>query len=97
MVLEGLITSGKSYLTEQPFALSTGQSVNIELDGFLRKPVNPDTEYMGAIGGAANEGADAPSPREAPDSHGRPSIGPIAASRRSPLSAALLNHSRAFA
>jgi hypothetical protein len=49
VVLEGLMTSGKSYLTEQPFALGTGQSVTIELDEFLRKPVNPDTEYMDAI------------------------------------------------
>jgi hypothetical protein len=49
IVLEGLMRSGKSYLTEHPFALGTGQSVNIELDRFLRAPVNPDTEYMDAI------------------------------------------------
>jgi hypothetical protein len=41
--------AGKSRLTEQPFAIAPGQSVNIELDGFLRKPVNHDTEYMEAI------------------------------------------------
>lgn len=49
VVLEGLMRSGKSCLTEQPFALGMSQSVNIELDGFLRKPVNPDTKYMDAI------------------------------------------------
>jgi chloramphenicol 3-O-phosphotransferase len=38
VVLEGLMRSGKSCLTEQPFALGMSQSVNIELDGFLRKP-----------------------------------------------------------
>jgi hypothetical protein len=41
--------SGKSYLTERPFALGIGQSVNIELDDFLRQPVDPDTEYMDAL------------------------------------------------
>jgi hypothetical protein len=49
VVLEGLMHSGKSYLSEQPFALSTGQSTNIELDQFLRALVNSDTEYMDAI------------------------------------------------
>jgi hypothetical protein len=49
VVLEGLMRSGKSCWTEQPFALGMSQSVNIELDGFLRKPVNPDTKYMDAI------------------------------------------------
>jgi hypothetical protein len=49
VVLEGLMRSCKSYLTEQPFALGTGQSLNIELDDFLRRPVNHDTEYMHAI------------------------------------------------
>jgi len=43
------MTAGKSMLTEQPFALDTGHSVNIELDGFLHKPVNHDNEYMDAI------------------------------------------------
>jgi hypothetical protein len=32
VVLEGLMRSGKSCLTEQPFALGMSQSVNIELD-----------------------------------------------------------------
>jgi hypothetical protein len=49
VVLEGLMHSGKSYLSEQPFALSTGQSTNIELDQFLRALVNSDTEYLDAI------------------------------------------------
>src|SRR5260370_32406675 len=49
VVLEGLMGAGKSRLTEQPFAIATGQSVNSELDGFLRKPVNHDTEYMDAM------------------------------------------------
>lgn len=49
LVLEGLMNSGKSMLTEQPFVLGARQSVNIELDDFLRRPVDPDTEYMDAI------------------------------------------------
>jgi len=49
VVLEGLIGAGKSRLTEQPFAIATGQSVNIELDGFLRNPVNHNTEHMDAM------------------------------------------------
>src|SRR5262249_55598032 len=36
-------------ISKQPFALGSGQSVNIELDDFLRKPVDPDTKYMDAI------------------------------------------------
>ena len=38
--------SGKSLLTKQPFGLGTRQSANIELDRFLRAPVNPDNDYM---------------------------------------------------
>jgi hypothetical protein len=49
VVLEGLKGSGKSYLTDQPFALGIEQSVHIELDSFLRKPVDETTEYMAAI------------------------------------------------
>jgi hypothetical protein len=49
VVLEGLMGSGLSYLTEQPFALDMAEAANIELDDFLRKPVNPDIEYMDAI------------------------------------------------
>jgi hypothetical protein len=41
--------SGKSYLTKQPFGIGTGEAANIELDGFLRKPVNADTKYLDAI------------------------------------------------
>jgi hypothetical protein len=49
VVLEGLMGSGKSMLIKQPFALGTRQSVNIELDQFLRRPVDPDVEYMDAL------------------------------------------------
>jgi hypothetical protein len=49
VVLEGLMRSGKSMLTRQPFALGTRRSVNIELDQFLRKPVNSETEYIHAF------------------------------------------------
>jgi hypothetical protein len=49
LVLEGLMNSGKSMLTKQPFVLGARQSVNIELDNFLRQPVDPDTEYMDAF------------------------------------------------
>jgi hypothetical protein len=56
VVLEGLMGSGKSYLTDQPFALGIGQSAHIELDSFLRKPVDETTEYMAAIDAdAANQ------------------------------------------
>lgn len=41
--------SGKSLLTKQPFGLGTRQSANIELDRFLRAPVNPDNDYMVAF------------------------------------------------
>jgi hypothetical protein len=47
--VEGLMSSGKSYLTERPFLLGTGHSVNIELDSFLRKPVDDAVKYMAAI------------------------------------------------
>jgi hypothetical protein len=49
LVLEGLMNSGKSRLTEQPFVIGTRQLVNIELDRFLRRPVDPDTEYLDAF------------------------------------------------
>jgi hypothetical protein len=56
VILEGLMGSGKSMLTKQPFALDTQQSTNIEVDEFLRAPVDPDLEYMEAIDiGAANK------------------------------------------
>jgi hypothetical protein len=41
--------SGKSMLTKQPFVLGKRQSVNVELDQFLRAPVNSANEYMDAI------------------------------------------------
>jgi hypothetical protein len=44
------MSSGKTTLTDQPFALgSSGQSVNIELDDFLRRPVPPTTLYGDAL------------------------------------------------
>ena len=49
VVLEGLMMSGKSYLLKQPFKLGSQVSVNIELDRFLRRPVDPNLEYMDAI------------------------------------------------
>jgi hypothetical protein len=49
LILEGLMKSGKSMLTKHPVALGARQSTNIELDKFLRAPVNPDTAYMDAM------------------------------------------------
>ena len=49
VILEGLMGSGKSMLTKQPFALGALRSTNIALDKFLRAPVNPDVEYMAAM------------------------------------------------
>src|SRR5262245_60373347 len=49
IVLEGLTRSGKSTLTKQPFVLASRPSADIELDQFLRRPVDPDIEYMTAI------------------------------------------------
>jgi hypothetical protein len=49
IVLEGLSQSGKSYLTERPFAVGARQSTNIEIDGFLRAPVPPTVRYPDAI------------------------------------------------
>jgi len=49
VVLEGLMGSGKSMLTKQSFALGTQQSMSVEVDHFLRKPVDPNTAYMDAI------------------------------------------------
>jgi hypothetical protein len=51
IVLEGLTGSGKSHLTEPPFAIGTTQSTNIEIDKFLRAPVPPTVPYPdGLIG-----------------------------------------------
>jgi hypothetical protein len=48
VILEGLMKSGKSKLTKEPLVL--GHPIRaIELDHFLRRPVNPDTAYMDAI------------------------------------------------
>ena len=66
IVLEGLMRSGKSTLTGQPFALASRQSVSIELDRFLRKPVDPNTEYMTAIDVEAATKAVAEAYRTAP-------------------------------
>jgi hypothetical protein len=49
VIVEGLMKSGKSTLTKEPMVLFDKRSRSIELDQFLRRPVNPDTEYMGAI------------------------------------------------
>jgi hypothetical protein len=50
VVLEGITGAGKTTLTEQPFALGASrQSINIELDDFLRRPVGPGTPYVDAI------------------------------------------------
>ena len=49
VIIEGLMKSGKSRLTKEPFTIVGRQSTNIELDKFLRAPVNPDIEYMEAI------------------------------------------------
>jgi chloramphenicol 3-O-phosphotransferase len=53
VVLEGLTNSGKSFLTERPFRVGAGQSANIEVDQFLRKPVPPMVHYPDAIDQAA--------------------------------------------
>jgi len=49
VIVEGLMKSGKSTLTKEPIILFDKRSRTIELDHFLRRPVNPDTEYMAAI------------------------------------------------
>jgi chloramphenicol 3-O-phosphotransferase len=57
VILEGLTGSGKTTLTERPFALGTRHSVNIELDDFLRRPVPETTAYVDAIDRAALDAA----------------------------------------
>jgi chloramphenicol 3-O-phosphotransferase len=57
VILEGLTGSGKTTLTERPFALGTRHSVNIELDSFLRRPVSETTPYIDAIDRAALDAA----------------------------------------
>jgi hypothetical protein len=49
VVLEGLTNSGKSFLTQRPFLVDSGQSANIEVDQFLRKPVPRTVHYPDAI------------------------------------------------
>jgi hypothetical protein len=49
VIVEGLMKSGKSTLTKEPIVLFDKRSRIIELDYFLRRPVNPDTEYMAAV------------------------------------------------
>jgi hypothetical protein len=49
VIVEGLMKSGKSTLTKEPIVLLDKRSRTIELDQFLRRPVNPETEYMAAI------------------------------------------------
>jgi hypothetical protein len=49
VIVEGLMKSGKSTLTKEPIVLFDKRSRTIELDRFLRRPVNPDAEYMAAI------------------------------------------------
>jgi hypothetical protein len=57
IVLEGLTGSGKSHLTERPFSVDKGQSANIEIDQFLRKPVPPTVPYLDAIDRTALQAA----------------------------------------
>jgi chloramphenicol 3-O-phosphotransferase len=57
VVLEGLTASGKSFLTERPFSVGAGQSANIEIDQFLRKPVPPTVCYPDAVDRAALQAA----------------------------------------
>jgi hypothetical protein len=57
IVLEGLTGSGKSHLTEQPFAIGTTQSTNIEIDKFLRAPVPPTVPYPDGVDRAALQAA----------------------------------------
>jgi hypothetical protein len=49
VVLEGLTNSGKSFLTQRPFLVDSGQSAIIEVDQFLRKPVPRTVHYPDAI------------------------------------------------
>lgn len=49
VVLEGLMQSGKSFLTDKPVMLDGRPSENIELDQFVPRETNPDIEYMAAI------------------------------------------------
>jgi hypothetical protein len=49
VVLEGLMQSGKSFLTDKPVMLDGRPSDNIELDQFVPRETNPDIEYMLAI------------------------------------------------
>jgi hypothetical protein len=57
VVLEGITNSGKSFLTERPFSVGSGQSANIEIDQFLSKPVPPTVRYPDAINRAALQAA----------------------------------------
>jgi hypothetical protein len=49
VVLEGLMQSGKSFLTDKPVTLDGRPSATIELDKYVPQDTNPDTEYAAAI------------------------------------------------
>ena len=49
VVIEGLTSSGKTTLTEQPFIFGMRRSTNIEMDGFLPRDLPGATPYDAAI------------------------------------------------
>jgi hypothetical protein len=57
IVLEGLTGSGKSHLTERPFAIGATQSTNIEIDKFLRAPVPSTLPYRDGVDRVALQAA----------------------------------------